>query len=178
MKVLAFGASNSVHSINKKLATYATTFFENENIKLLDLNDFEMPIFSVDIEKANGIPAKAHEFMENIKEADLIIISFAEHNGSYTTAFKNIFDWASRVNGKTFMGKPMLLMSTSPGPRGGKSVLDTALGRFPFHDGKIIASFSLPEFGKNFSDTDGILDETLKQQFLSVIQIVKDTLNQ
>ena len=28
MKVLAFGASNSVHIINKKLATYATTFFE------------------------------------------------------------------------------------------------------------------------------------------------------
>lgn len=176
MKILAFGASNSVHSINKKLATYATTFFDNAEVNLLDLNDFEMPIFSVDIEKAHGIPTKAQEFMDILATSDLIIISFAEHNGSYTTAFKNIFDWASRINGKTFLGKPMLLMSTSPGPRGGKSVLDTALGRFPFHDGKILASFSLPEFGKNFSETEGILDETLKQQFLNVIQTVKGTL--
>lgn len=174
MKILAFGASNSVHSINKKLARYATTFFDHADVNLLDLNDFEMPIFSVDIEKAHGIPAKAQEFMDILATSDLIIISFAEHNGSYATAFKNLFDWTSRLNGKTFLGKPMLLMSTSPGPRGGKSVLETALGRFPFHDGKILASFSLPEFGKNFSETEGILDENLRLQFQNALQLVKD----
>ena len=41
MKILAFAASSSKNSINKKLVTFATTFFTNEDIEILDLNDFE-----------------------------------------------------------------------------------------------------------------------------------------
>jgi len=76
----------------------------------------------------------------------------AENNGSYSAAFKNLFDWMSRIEGKTFFGKPMLLMATSPGKRGGLSVLEIAKNRFPRHDAIIIADFSLPLFRGNFSD--------------------------
>ncbi|TVP44062.1 MAG: NADPH-dependent FMN reductase, partial [Halomonas sp.] len=51
MKVLAFGASNSKSSINKKLAFYAAQQINDADISLIDLNDFEMPIFSEDREK-------------------------------------------------------------------------------------------------------------------------------
>ena len=54
MKIIAFGASPSKNSINKKLATYAATLFENAEVEVLDLNDFQMPIFTVDIEPAIG----------------------------------------------------------------------------------------------------------------------------
>lgn len=47
MKIIAFGASPSKNSINKKLATYAATLFENAEVEVLDLNDFQMPIFTV-----------------------------------------------------------------------------------------------------------------------------------
>jgi NAD(P)H-dependent FMN reductase len=40
MKIIAFGASPSKNSINKKLATYAAHLFENE-VEVLDLNDFK-----------------------------------------------------------------------------------------------------------------------------------------
>ena len=173
MQIVAFGASNSKNSINKKLATYATTFFEDAEVKIIDLNDYEMPIFSVDRETANGHPTEAVKFIELLDESDLIIISFAEHNGSYSTAFKNIFDWASRVKGKTFQDKNLLLMATSPGPRGGMSVLETAKNRFPFHGGKIVGIFSLPEFGKNFSDESGIINEELLTSFKNMISNLK-----
>lgn len=173
MQIVAFGASNSKNSINKKLATYTTTFFEDAEVKIIDLNDFEMPIFSVDRETANGHPAEAIQFIELLDKSDLIIISFAEHNGSYSTAFKNIFDWASRVKGKTFQDKNLLLMATSPGPRGGMSVLETAKNRLPFHGGKVVGTFSLPEFGKNFSDELGIINEELLTSFENMISNAK-----
>ena len=173
MKILAFGASNSKNSINKKLAAYAASFFENADIILIDLNDFEMPIFSVDRESQSGHPETAKEFVRLLGEADLIIISLAEHNGSYSTAFKNIFDWASRVNSKTFQGKPVILMATSPGVRGGKTVLETAGTRFSFHDANVVATYSLPEFHKNFTEDSGIIQPEYKASFDQLIAEVK-----
>ncbi len=89
------------------------------------------------------------------------------YNGAYNGAFKNVFDWASRVEQKTFLGKPMLLMATSPGGRGGKSVLDMASDRFPRHDANIVGKFSLPSFHSNFSDgaisNDELNDELLEE---------------
>ena len=112
-KIIAFGASSSKTSINKQLATYTANQFQNVSVEILDLNDYEMPIYSVDKEKENGIPQLAHDFYSKLGSADLIIISFAEHNGAYFAAFKNIFDWASRINGKTFQEKPMLFSRCS-----------------------------------------------------------------
>jgi NAD(P)H-dependent FMN reductase len=170
-KILAFGASNSRQSINKKFAKYASSQIEDAEIIFLDLNDFEMPIFSVDIEKENGIPEPAKIFKNHIKEADGILISFAEHNGSYTAAFKNLFDWTSRVEARTWWDKPMFLMATSPGKRGGKSVLDAAINRFKYMNGIVVATFSLPSFNDNFSVEDGILDEHLAASFRQQLDV-------
>ena len=131
-KIIAFGGSSSKNSINKKLAVYAANLFSNAEVEVLDLNDFEMPVFSVDKEKEQGIHSLAHDFYAKIGSADLIVLSLAEHNGTYSTAFKNILDWASRINNKTFQQKPMLLLATSPGARGGSTVLEIAEKDFRF----------------------------------------------
>lgn len=165
--IIAFAGSNSKTSINKQLATYAASLTEGLNVKILDLNDYEVPLFGTDYNEENGIPENAQEFFEEIKETDGIILSLAEHNGAYSAAFKNIFDWMSIIDGKTFQNKPMLLMATSPGARGGLSVLEVAKNRFPYHDGNIVAEFSLPSFGDNFSNgmiSNSELDATLKSQ--------------
>lgn len=172
-KIIAFGASSSKTSINKQLATYTANQFQNVSVEILDLNDYEMPIYSVDKEKENGIPQLAHDFYSKLGSADLIIISFAEHNDAYSAAFKNIFDWASRINGKTFQEKPMLLLATSPGVRGGSSVLEIATKRFPFQGGIVKGSFSLPSFGENFDAEKGITNEELKNEFLKIIETIQ-----
>jgi chromate reductase len=96
-KIVAFGASSSVNSINKQFASFVANKISNSELIILDLNDFEMPIYSEDRERFEAIPSLAYDFKAILKNADGIIISFAEHNGSYTAAFKNIFDWISRI---------------------------------------------------------------------------------
>ncbi|WP_162127157.1 NADPH-dependent FMN reductase [Flavobacterium phycosphaerae] len=172
-KILAFGASNSSDSINKQLASYASKQFENTTVELLDLNDYEMPIYSKDRERDNGIPQPANDFYDKIGGADLILISFAENNGAYTTAFKNILDWMSRINGKTFQEKPMLLLATSPGARGGSAVLDIAVKRMPFQGGVVKGSFSLPSFNENFESGKGITNPELNNQLLAIIRAIE-----
>lgn len=173
--IIAFAGSNSSKSINKQLATYASILVKDVETTILDLNDFELPIFSVDLEKEIGIPENAKKFLEYIKNSDGIILSLAEHNGAYTTVFKNIFDWMSRAEQKTFMGKPMLLMAASPGGRGGASVLAIAKDRFPRHNADIVARFSLPNFEENFNDgkvTNMSLDSELKEAVTTFQQAV------
>ncbi|MBU2970402.1 NAD(P)H-dependent oxidoreductase [Pseudoalteromonas sp. C2R02] len=157
MKVLAFAASNSKNSINKQLATYTANLVENAQVEILDINDYEMPIFSEDREKELGQPAQAQAFYKKLGEADAIIISFAEHNGSYTAAYKNLFDWTSRIDMKVFQNKPMLMLATSPGPGGAGSVLAAASGSAPYFAADVKASISIPSFYDNFDVATGKL---------------------
>lgn len=150
MKLLAFAASSSTQSINKKLVTYAASLLETDALEVLDLNDYELPLFSQDKEAELGQPDLAKAFMEKIASADAIMISFAEHNGSYTAAYKNLFDWCSRINPKVYQNKPMVLMATSPGPGGAANVLKTAISSMSHFEGEVKASFSLPSFYDNF----------------------------
>ena len=167
--IIAFAGSNSKNSINKQLVIYTSGLIKNNQVDILDLNDFELPLFGVDLEaKIGGQPANAHKFLEHIKTADGIIISLAEHNGAYTAVFKNLLDWMSRIEGKTFFGKPMLLMATSNGGRGGASVLAIAKDRFPRHDANIVDVFSLPFFSKNLLEGK-IVDEELDSQLKNSI---------
>jgi len=163
--VTVFGASNSRQSINKRLASYAARQLADVAINLLDLNDYEMPIYSIDRQREMGIPEAAYQFKAELRKADGIIISFAEHNGAYSAAFKNIFDWVSRIESDVWMNKPMLLMATSPGARGGRTVLEIAVNKFRFMNKNTILSFSLPSFNQNFSEQEGITDAELAAVF-------------
>ena len=145
-KILTIGASNSHNSINKQLAKFTASQINDVEMNLIDLNEFEMPIFSIDREKESGIPTLANDFKNQINESDAIIISFAEHNGTYSTAFKNLLDWSSRLEGKLWNELPTFLMATSPGGRGGATVLNLAKNYFPFMGAKIEASFSTTIF--------------------------------
>ena len=165
--IIAFGASSSQNCINKKLAHFAAQNVPNGNITLLDLNDFEMPLYSTDREK-EGIPEKALNFKAALKAADGIIISFAEHNGAYTTAFKNIFDWISRLEKPIWCGKPMFLTATSTGARGAITVLELAHMRLS-RDNSNIPTFSLPSFNENFDDKEGITNAELRRSFDSAL---------
>jgi NAD(P)H-dependent FMN reductase len=168
MKIIAFAGSPSKKSINKKLATYAAGLFENAQIEVLDLNDYEMPLFSVDKEEIIGHHPLAKAFLEKIATAAILVVSLAENNGNYSVAFKNTVDWCSRINPKIFQEKQMLLMATSPGARGGASVLEIAKNNFPRFNASIKGVFSLPSFNDNFDEDANVisnpeLDKQLKE---------------
>jgi NAD(P)H-dependent FMN reductase len=166
--ILSFGASSSKKSINKSLAMYVAEQTQKKlpesQVELLDLNDFEMPIYSIDKEQESGIPDEALRFKEKIKAASAIIVSFAEHNSAYSAAYKNVYDWISRIDMNVWEKKPMLLLATSPGGRGGKGVLELAMGAYSRGNPNIVGSFSLPSYEQNFSAENGIQDPELSGQ--------------
>lgn len=174
-QIIAFAGSTSKASINKQLVTYTASLVDNAQATVLDLNDFSLPLFSVDLQKEQGIPDNALKFLDYIKNSDGIVVSLAEHNGAYSAAFKNIFDWMSRAEQKLFMDKPMLLMATSTGARGGASVLEIAKDRFPRHSAQVVATFSLPLFNDNFSDGK-VSNDDLNSDLKSAVLTFKNSL--
>lgn len=164
MKILAISGSNSEVSINTQLLKCATSLFEGDHeIEIVDMNPFEMPIYKHEREVAGGIPHEAKDFAAKIDEANLLLVSLGEHNGTYATSFKNVFDWVSRIKDRTvFAEKPMLLMSTSPGGRGGAGVLEASSKRFPYHGGTIVDTYSLPFFYDKFDASQLVITDEEK----------------
>ncbi|WP_179345133.1 NADPH-dependent FMN reductase [Winogradskyella ursingii] len=173
--IIAFAGSNSSDSINKQLATYAASLVSDVKVEVLDLNNFDLPIYSKDLEAKEGIPKNAIKFLDILKKGDGIVLSLAENNGAYSAVFKNLFDWLSREEQKNWLGKPMLLMAASPGARGGKSVLQMAADRFPRHDANIVGKFSFPSFDENFSEGK-ITNDDLNKELLEEVKQFKNSL--
>ncbi|MEO0572647.1 MAG: NAD(P)H-dependent oxidoreductase [Bacteroidota bacterium] len=155
-KILAFGASNSSTSINKTLAIFAANQLDNISITIADLNDYASPLYSIDLEKQNGVAKEAMAFYLLISANDAIIVSVAEYNGLHTSAFKNLWDWLSRIPMEKPMniwgGKPMFLLSTSPSRRLENNVLKVSKEIFPHFGAHIVADFYLPSFNYNFKE--------------------------
>lgn len=158
-KILVLGASNSKTSINKAFATYVANQIENTTSIIADLNELVLPLYSPDLEATNGIPENAQKFSAMIENSDGIVLSLAEYNGMITAAFKNIWDWTSRLDMNIWKNKPMLLMAVSPGGRGGANALQVTKALLPHFGGNVIADFSLPVFHQNFKNGILVNDE-------------------
>jgi len=170
MKILAFGASSSRKSINKTLASYAASLLAEAETEILDLNDFEIPLFSEDREAELGQPERARAFLQKLGSADAIVVSFAEHNGIYSAAYKNLFDWASRIQRDVFQHKPVVFLATSPGPGGGASVLEFATGSAHFFAAEVKGSLSIPSFYDHFDLRAGELtNPALRSQLVAIM---------
>lgn len=174
MKIIAFAASNSRNSINKKLATHAGNLacemFDAE-LDVLDLNDFELPIFSADLEQQIGQPENAQNFVKKLSQADAIIVSFAEHNGNYAAVWKNLFDWSSRIEKNLFQSAALMLLSTSPGGRGGASVMQLALSSLPRFGTEIRSHLSVPSFFDNFDvEKNELINPELAEQLMQALK--------
>lgn len=175
-KIIALGGSNSKKSINKVLATYAAHEVKNAIVDVVDLNDYPLPLYGTDLEAENGIPENAINLNNYLDQADGLVISLAEHNGSYAAFFKNTMDWLSRIDIKVWKDKPMLLLATSPGARGGRTVLEQAKVSFPHLGGNIITDFSLVKFYENFSE-NRITDNELREELNLKIAFFEQQLN-
>ncbi len=178
MKTLAFGASNSRMSINKALATHAAEVLADEvmqtDIEIIDLNSFEAPFYSPEYEELHGVPESVKALKAKVIAADQIIISFAEHNGSYVAFYKNLFDWMSRMEGPVFDGKKMVLMATSPGGKGAASVLAQAETSMPFFGATVAATLSVPKFHEVFDREEGqLIDDELKAALREALSTLK-----
>lgn len=165
MKLLAFAASNSRNSINRALVDLALGRLRSRldttaDITVLDIHDYEMPIYSIDRELAGGIPQQARDFFGEIGRADAVLVSFAEHNGFVSAAWKNIFDWMSRIDTKVWQGKPLLFLAATPGGRSGAGVLGSQTSTVMYFGGSVIASLGIGRWPEAYDPEARTLQRT------------------
>lgn len=166
MKLLVFGASNHSASINQKLAQFSAKRLKSQlrpeaDITYLNLNDYEMPIYSIDRERESGIHPLAKDLFGRIGEAEALIISYPEYNGSYTSAWKNVHDWMSRIDMAIYQNKPLLALSATPGPRAGAGVLQAVESSAPFFGANLAGRVGIGVWGEAYdNDKDTLTRET------------------
>ncbi len=173
MKILAIPATNSRTSINKAVLEYAAKTLkardESITVEFVDLNDYEMPIYSPERE-AEGIPALAQKFYDAIGAADAVMVSFAEYNGTYTPAFKNVFDWASRIDSAVYQGKNVAMFGVSPGSRAAANVLGLATMTGPYLGAELVGSMGIGKYGEVFdADACELTDPDLAARMAEIL---------
>lgn len=109
-RVLVIGVSNSKNLINKQFVEFVVKQIFDVEVEVLDFNDFEMLIYSIDREKELGIFELVKIFKVKIKVVDFVIIFFVEYNGVYIVVFKNVMDWIFRLEGSIWEDKLMLFL--------------------------------------------------------------------
>lgn len=175
-KVIAFAGSNSAHSINAQLVKYVLESCSGVDKKMLNLVDFDIPMYCIDIEQASGIPIDVQLLKTDISRADGVIISVNEHNGTVSAFFKNIIDWLSRADRNFLEGKKLLLISTSPGARGASGALDYVKGTLPRFGATVVENFSFPSFQQHFDVEDQQIVDPLLQ--MGIQEVVASFLNE
>jgi len=157
-KIAGISTSSNEHSINKELLESTLKGILGVSKDIFDL-DKNVPIYSTDLEDIEGIPNKIQKLHSSLQEYDAYVIALPEHNGSMTALFKNTIDWLSRHNRNVFGNKPVMLLSTSPGPSGGKYVTEHVKTLLPFLGANVVSTFSLSEFYNAFKKGDVVTNK-------------------
>lgn len=157
-KILGFSGSNSPQSINQRLVYIVSKNVIGAEVEIINLRDYTAPVFGVEEQAQSGIPTSIQSLHSKMQEADGFLISSPEHNGSMPAVFKNTIDWLSIIEMKVFMNKPTVFLATSPGPRGGASVLKHLLDIMPYRGANIIGGYALGSFNEK------VVDEELKDK--------------
>ena len=124
-RILVFAGSARSASLNKRLAAAAARAVQAAGAQatLLDLRDFELPLYDGDLEQL-GLPPKLAELKALFKQHHGLLLACPEYNGSITPLLKNTLDWVSRPDPgekplECYEGKVAGLLAASPGALGG-----------------------------------------------------------
>src|SRR6201985_1216567 len=108
-----------------------------DTLKLEVITLHGISFFNQDLEAAP--PADWVAFREKIQKSDGVIFVTPEYNRAIPGVLKNAIDVASRPYGKSsFNGKPVGIVSNSPGPLGGVSAAKTLQNILPGITGPIM----------------------------------------
>ena len=126
VRILAFAGSTRRDSLNRKLVQVAADAVKDVGgeVTLINLADFDLPIFDQDYEAEHGKPEGAIRLKQLFLEHNGLLISSPEYNSSISAVLKNAIDWVSRKDEgepmkAAFLGKVAGLLAASPGGLGG-----------------------------------------------------------
>ena len=119
-KILAFAASARRESFNRKFLAVAVEAARaaGAEVTVLDLNEFEMPLYHGDREEEHGLPPNAKRLIPLIQEHPGLLIASPEYNSMITPLLTNTVAWCTRDEANPFEGRVVAVISASPGPYG------------------------------------------------------------
>ncbi len=79
-----------------------------------------VPPYDPELDAHGRVPESVERLREQIRSADVLVISTPEYNGSVPGGLKSVIDWASRPRGNApIAGTSVAVMSASTGQYGG-----------------------------------------------------------
>jgi chromate reductase, NAD(P)H dehydrogenase (quinone) len=112
INVLAICGSLRAKSTNRGLVRYAHAHApDGMQIHVADLLD--VPFYNADLAEK---PAAVQQLLQQMAEADALLLACPEYNYSLAPALKNALDWASREpDNHLLSGKPVAIMGSGGG---------------------------------------------------------------
>jgi NAD(P)H-dependent FMN reductase len=111
---------------NGRESHHVTNFFKGfleerklATVDVLDLQEFDFPIFKERLQYLKELPPRAKEFTDRIIKADGVIIVTPEYNGGYPASLKNVIDFLYNE----WHRKPIAITTVSNGAFGGAQVI-------------------------------------------------------
>lgn len=170
MKLLGISGSLRRGSLNSAVLRAAIELAPAEvTIERFDLSS--IPLYNGDVEAA-GFPAGVVAFREAIAQADALLIVTPEYNSGIPGVMKNAIDWASRGADQPFDGKPIAIVTASPGRLGGARCQLQLRQCFVPLNGRVMVQPELMIAGANkLIDADGrLIDEDTRQRLRRVVE--------
>jgi NAD(P)H-dependent FMN reductase len=173
MKFILFSGSLRTGSLNKKLMHVIARYIASRgscDVEVVDLKSLDIPVYDGDIELA-GLPDGVRRLGEHIADADALIITSPEYNGSIASPLKNAIDWISRLRPVPFEKKPTLLTGASPGGFGSIRALGhsraplEAVGCYLFPQ-----SFGLAKANEAFDEAGELKDEAATKRLYALLE--------
>jgi len=144
--------------VSHRVALFFNKFLTDKGLatsEILDLNEYQFPIFNERLRFQKSPSEKVLEFAGKIKSADGVIIVTPEYNGGYPASLKNVVDLLY----DEWHHKPIAIATVSNGAFGGTQVITSLqFSLWKIRAIVVPATFPCPEADKNFGP-DGSNDK-------------------
>ncbi len=173
MRILAVSGSLRRESYNTKLLRAAEELAPaGIEVELYD-GLAALPPYDADLD-VEPAPAAVRDFREKIAEANGVLISTPEYNGSIPGQLKNAIDWASRPFPESSLrNKPIALMGGTPGAYGAMWA-QTDLRRVLGVTGARVVGEELPvaQVATHFDDEGRLTDPDLRGRLIEHLELL------
>ncbi len=145
---------------SNRVATYLKKYTEENKlaeVEILDLDQYQFPIFTERLKFQTDPDKKTIEFAEKIKNSQGVIIVTPEYNGGYPAALKNVIDLLN----DEWHHKPIAISTVSAGAFGGSQAITSLQFTLWKMTALIVpATFPVPKVQDAFDENGTPTDKT------------------
>jgi NAD(P)H-dependent FMN reductase len=162
--IAIISSSVRINRVSHRVALFFERFIAekyNVSAEILDLNEYNFPIFEERLSNQKNPSLKAIEFAGKIKNADGVIIVTPEYNGGYPSSIKNVTDflYIDRHH------KPVGISTVSNGPFGGSQVIiSLQFSLWKMHAMVVPAMFPVPNADSTFDEYGNANDKVATEK--------------